>query len=264
MEILNISGDLPKTGPLEPKTRLERGWRINKEHLYYKILRAWLPDYLKAYGEKTILETTNILRRISWEVIKILKKEAGKEVSLPLIIVTPNPSDILIFSLANEENWEPEILCDEEKTIEKLGLGYAPILMAHLHQVVTILVGAGPLTAGSASKIGFGIYDARVENLFKENLSSKSKQDLLQVVIEETLHYFCYNTNFLNSQQMEKELTILRKRDDLEYDIVERFCHQVEKKYGIKNKVNEILKKMRAEGTLENIFLPIEQFKKAQ
>lgn len=259
-EIFAINGNLSKTSPLEPTPKLERDWKIDKKHLYFRILKAWLPDCFWVFDDKLILEITNTLRKISWETLKILKKETKKEVSLPLIIISPTPSDILILEQANEERWDPEILCDPGATTKNLGLATVPIAIMQMHQILSLLVGEA-IISGSSSRVGVGIWDSRMENLFKTNFSPESKNELLKTVIEETLHYFCQNTNYLNHEQMKRELTAVRMREDIEYDIQERICHQVEEKYGIKTKRGRIFEKMEEEKIIDDIFLPLTKIK---
>jgi len=228
-------------------------WRIDKDSVHFKVLKGWLSerfiDWLITAGwqynlskSELLIRIAETMRRISWEVFKILKEKTGKDAMLPFIIISFCPTgELSALKTVLEKNSDSDILCNKSAVMQSLGLGYLIIVLETTQQMLGAISG-GPIVLGAAYEGGIAIYDQIVIDLF-ERFDTEAKQRFLRTVTEEALHCFAKQTNEFRSseitQEQSKKPEGLTPRERWLLDL------EIETKCGVKQMVNELLQILR-------------------
>lgn len=230
-------------------------WRIDKQSVHWRVLKGWLSErfikWLKKKAEEfnvsrddLLIEIIETIRRISWLTLDILEKETGKKVYLPFIVILDDCFELAGLRLAILKNNDPDFFCNPEKVKNELGISYLAILLHRIRHYLKEING-GMILFGTGCDFGIAIYDKIIINLI-DRFSSETQDCCLEVVIEETFHYFSKQTNEFNDAEMVKEIKEARQ-NIIDNDERERIGQEIEEKYGVKKKRDEILRKLKKE-----------------
>ncbi|MCD6471492.1 hypothetical protein J7K86_03125 [bacterium] len=207
--------------------------------------KKWLEEIAKSkkIEENTILDKIILtIQNIEKETIEVLKMETKKECNPPLFIISSYPHESLMVKLAILESKEPDFFCDKEKVYKKMPFAALIIETAKLNQLIKEL-NSGLIVYGSANEMIVSYYDLMISRFFENYPKTKERiiEIFLKVVIEETFHYFCFQTNLFQIEEMiaeqkEKLAKISNLNERLEKQ------QEIERKYGVKEIVAQITK----------------------
>ncbi len=228
-------------------------WRIDKDSIQWKFLQNWSShtflDWLdKISGQLSItkdnlkLGIAESIRKIEYLTLRILKEKTNKIVfPPPNFIITSNPHEIAAIQITILQNNNPDFFCTPVKVKELLGFAYMQISLMGMHQALAGLNG-GIIVRGTANEFMVGYYDAEVIESFRQYILTHDFTDmitLLAIIIEETFHYFCYQTGKFGIEEMQKEKKE-RFKDIKNRDTILRIGDEIEKKFGVKQMVAKI------------------------
>lgn len=224
-------------------------WRIDEDSVHFKVLKGWLSErfinWLITAGwqynfskSELLVRIVEIIRRISWEIFKILKERTNKEATLPFIIISDCPTgELSALKTVLERNSNSDILCNKSAAMQSLGLNYLIIALEALQQMLGATEG-GPIVWGAAYEGGIAIYNQIVIDLF-EYSDTETKQKFLRIVTEEAFHCFAQQTNEFRNSEIRQEQS--KKSEGLTPRERWLMTLEIEIKYGVKQMVNELL-----------------------
>lgn len=239
-------------------------WRIDKDSVHFKVLKGWLSERFKLWliltGEQHKLSEDELLtriietiRRISWKTFEILKEKTGKEVNLPFIIISDNPINLVALKAGIQLDNNPDFFCNLDLVRKKLSFAYISIALEGFAQSFAE-IGGGLVQQGCADEFGIAVYDRLIMNLFKMNLfrkfKARNKKNFFEVIIEEAFHYFCRQRDkFSHREMIQERLERVKNLDPLQR---RKVSQEIEKKYEVKQRVNELIQILEQEN--EDLF----------
>lgn len=224
-------------------------WRIDKESVHFKVLQGWLSDrfinWLITAGwqynlskSELLIRIAETIRRISWEIFKILKERTGKDAALPFVLISFCPTgDLSTLKTVLETNSNSDILCNKSAATQSLGAGRLIVALEAMQQMLGA-ISRGPIVLGAAYEGGIAIYDQIIIDLF-ERFDTETKQRFLKAVTEEAFHCFAKQTNEFRDSEITQEQS--KKPKGLTPQERWLLDLEIEKKYGVKEMVNELL-----------------------
>ncbi|MEK7123717.1 MAG: hypothetical protein AAB851_02375 [Patescibacteria group bacterium] len=248
-------------------------WRVDKTAIYWKILNGWLTKNFEEWLQETakqheinrddlLLAITETIRKISAATLEVLNKENGKNINIPLFIITANPrGDLSVLSVAFLQKTGPEIFCEREKTHQLLDpLSRLWIETIALEETLAWMTGA-PRTAGTANMFltaySFYFIELVIEKLFKLNII---EEKFIETIIEETMHYFDHfaHPDLINKfkEELAEKLKNSSNGDALIID------QKLEEKYGFKKKVQELFVEILKNNGKKDLFSPLKKYLK--
>ena len=234
-------------------------WRIDKESVHFKVLKGWLSSTFKLWlfrnsqkynlsEDELLIKIAETIRKIIYRVFQLLNEKTGKEANPPFVVITDNPyGDALTLDFAVETRLGSDFLPDLALARKQLGLlGAMQVALSGIEQEVAASSG-GLCICGSAVKFGIAFYDQFVRIMLENFDNIDYRKNFLRVVIEESFHCFCNQTDEFNGKEMSAELDSLRRMKNADLQKKYQMDAEIEKKYGVKQKVDELLQILEQE-----------------
>ena len=258
-------------------------WSISKKDVYYKIVTGWslesFDEWLVKTSEKYGLSKEDLLsgivetiRKISYQTIEILEWQTKirNKVQIPPFIITlklKSYNAAISAQLRNGKNFDD--LCDKKEFLSTLGpFGQIAMELAGIRKLCRF-IGESVRVNGVASEFLIVYSQFVVQRAFEEflktfpnsqssenslELSRSSKEHLIKVVVEETMHYFDYQTN---PQLMDNLFKRVREKvgDTKDPEKLVDAEQEVEVELGLKDRAEQIFLILKND---INLFLPLE------
>ncbi|MCH7758877.1 hypothetical protein IID20_00765 [Patescibacteria group bacterium] len=250
---------------------------LNQEDIQWQLLNGWLSNRLIKWLEKNsqtlelpkdelLLGMTESIQKIAQETINILERKTNKVCGPPLFIITGYPFDINLITTALKANKNPLFFCSR-KTVEQY-FETTNRYFIYLHRLRALMQTIKELTGGltiigGSDGILVGYYDWKVikafKELIKENQESKNVFNLVKIVIHETFHHFCYQTDTFKIKEMRQGFKqVVKDKKGREEEII-KAKNEIEKKYGVDQTVAEIYSEIISKYKIDELFLPFKQ-----
>lgn len=243
-------------------------WRIDKESVHWKILNGWLPRLFKDWlnkiannyqinWEDLLIGIAETIRKISYETILILKSETDKEIQIPPFIFSPNPNgEVKAIKAVILMSDKPEACLTRSETFDKIGPCALILILLEELREVQVRLGGGVGILGAACDSITAYHYTLVEKAVIDFLANKYSDNyylLIETVIEETLHYFDWQTNrsLMNEfiQEREKLIQTVSSPDEKV-----KIGQALEEKYGFKERVKKIFEILK---NCDDLFSPL-------
>jgi len=248
-------------------------WHIDKESIEWKMLNGWLSPLFKDWLEKTahqisidkealLMAVAETIRNISYRTMLILEQKSVVSVKIPPFIISSNTNgDTVAINVLILKNAPPDIFCNKNNAMEKLGPFCGLVLATQGLQESMRALQDGKRCIGTAQKYSVAYYYLMIQAAFDCFLKNGNQNiDLCEkfekTVIEETLHYFDHWTNPQIMQEFaEKNRRIFSEVKEYKERI--DASQKLEADLGFKSRTEEIFQKLKNQ---KGLFSPFENF----